>query len=81
MTYNIIDPIDFFEDGVFSEDGFLKKASEYDWAKFTGKKILVRGCSTVVPPWVYMYITSKLVSKAKTIRYGNEHDNIVVHRS
>lgn len=80
MAFKTLDPIEFLEDGFFSEDIFLEKADKFNWDKFSGKKVLVRGCSLVVPPWVYMYITSKLIPMAHSIRYGNEHDNMVVFR-
>lgn len=82
MTYEIIDPAEFLKDGIFSEDYFLQKASDYNWSRFHGKKVLVRGCSSaIIPPWVYMYITGRLAAGAGTVRFGNEHDNIVVFRA
>lgn len=59
---------------------FLRLAEQFDWEKLRGKKVLVRGCSTVVPPWAYMYITARLMGLAESIRFGNEHDNIVIVR-
>jgi hypothetical protein len=82
MTFEILDPKAFMTDGVLFEDAFLAAAGSYDWEQFRGKKVLVRGCgSTVIPPWVFMYITARLVGVAQSIRYGNEHDHIVVARS
>ncbi|MDZ4724104.1 MAG: DUF2480 family protein [candidate division Zixibacteria bacterium] len=81
MTYETVDPKDFLTDGIFREDDFIAKVNELEWSKFDGKMVLVRGCSTIMPPWVYMLLTSKLMPFAKSIRYGNEHDNLVVHRS
>jgi hypothetical protein len=77
----VVEPEQFLNNGIFSEDTFLQKAGEYDWGRYQGKKVLVRGCqSTIIPPWVYMYITGKLAGIARSVRYGNEHDNIVVFR-
>lgn len=82
MAFEIVDPQQFLDNGAFSEDVFLKKANENDWAQFRGKKVLVRGCqSTIIPPWVYMFITGKLAPIAQSVRFGNEHDNIVVYRT
>jgi hypothetical protein len=82
MTFEIIDPKEFMTDGVLFEDAFLAAAGQFDWSKYQGKKVLVRGCgSTIIPPWVYMYITARLAGVAKSVRYGNEHDHIVVCRS
>ncbi len=82
MAFTIIDPKEFTTEGILLEDAFLEKAARYDWAQFQGKKVLVRGCgSTIIPPWVYMYITGRLCGVAKSIRFGNEHSNILVHRA
>jgi hypothetical protein len=77
----VVDPQDFLKDRVFREADFLSSVEEFDWEPFREKAVLIRGCSsTVIPPWVYMYITGKLAGRARTVRYGNEHDNIVVYR-
>ena len=82
MAFEVVDPQQLLAGEVFSEDLFLTRADEYDWGQFRGKKVLVRGCqSVIIPLWVYMYITGKLVPVARSVRYGNEHDNIVVYRS
>ncbi|MEK7775731.1 MAG: DUF2480 family protein [Candidatus Zixiibacteriota bacterium] len=80
MAFDIIDPTDFLSEGRFSEEKFFPLAEGYDWSKHTGKMVLVRGCSTILPPWVFMYITAQLAPYAKSIRYGNEHDNVTVFR-
>lgn len=77
----VVDPQEFLKDPVFRETDFLSSVEEFDWEPFREKVVLVRGCaSTVIPPWVYMYITGKLAGRARTVRFGNEHDNIVVYR-
>ncbi len=82
MTYSIIDPEHFLSDGVFFEEKFLEKAEKFDWEQYRNKQVLVRGCnSAIIPPWAFMYISGKLAARAKTVRYGNEHDNIVVYRA
>ena len=81
MAYEIVDPAELMTDGAFFENDFINNADRYDWEKFRDKTVLVRGCtSTLVPPWAYMLITGKLSSRAKSVRFGNEHDNIVVYR-
>lgn len=81
MAFEILDPNDLLTENIFFEDKFLETVENYDWGKFQNKKVLVRGCgSAVIPPWAYMVITSKLMIYAKSIRFGNEHDNIVVYR-
>ena len=82
MAYEIVDPSDLLTDGAFLEDGFIEKAGRYNWEHFRNRQVLVRGCaSTLIPPWAYMLITSRLVGIARSIRFGNEHDNIVVFRN
>ncbi|HVP06876.1 MAG TPA: DUF2480 family protein [Candidatus Acidoferrum sp.] len=82
MTLEILDPDDFLADGMLRQDEFLDRALRYDWDRFRGKKVLVRGCSSgIIPPWVYMIITAKVSPIARSVRFGNEHDNIVISRS
>ncbi|MGH8015701.1 MAG: DUF2480 family protein [Candidatus Zixiibacteriota bacterium] len=82
MAYSIIDPEHFLSDGVFRESEFLEKSQKHDWALYKNKQVLVRGCSSAIfPPWAFMYLTGKLAASAKTVRYGNEHDNVVVFRA
>lgn len=81
MAFEIIDPAVFLDNDAFFEDYFFEKTKEFDWQKFHEKKVLVRGCSIIIPPWAYMYITGKLAPIAKSVRFGNEHDNVVVFRS
>jgi len=82
MTFAILDLDEFLADGLFSEDSFLGKAGRFDWERFRDANVLVRGCqSTIVPPWSYMIVTAQLVPLARSIRFGNEHDHIVVFRS
>ncbi len=82
MALTIIDPQEILEGKPFTEDFFLSAIDNYDWDKFDTKNVLVRGCgSIVIPPWAFMIITARLTQVAKSVRYGNEHDNIIVYRS
>ena len=81
MSYSVIDPEDFLANGLLAQQEFLDKADTYDWSRFQDQKVLIRGCfSSLIPPWVYMYMTGKLSGLSKSVRFGNEHDNIVVYR-
>ena len=81
MSSSVVDPEDFLADGILVQQEFLDRADNYDWSRFQDQKALVRGCaSAIIPPWVYMYITGKLSGLSKSVRFGNEHDNIVVYR-
>lgn len=54
----------------------------HDWEQYRDKRVLVRGCGDmIVPPWAYMAITARLAGIARSVRYGNEHDNILVYKS
>ena len=82
MPYSIVEPDQFLSDGIFLEGIFLDKIEKFNWAQYRQKQVLVRGCSSAIfPPWAFMHITGKLAPLAKSIRYGNEHDNIVVFRA
>ncbi len=81
MTFSIVDPAVFLDDGAFFEDSFIEKIKGLTWEEYRGRSVLVRGCSAIIPPWAYMCIAAKLAHVAKTVRYGNEHDNVVVFRA
>jgi hypothetical protein len=82
MAFEIVDPEEFLVEGVFRQDHFLEKAESLAWDRYRDKKVLVRGClSAVIPPWAYMLITARLANVAQSVRFGNEHDNIVILRS
>jgi len=82
MAFEILDPQAFTDDGLFAEDRFLERAESHDWARFADKNVLVRGCGGApVPPWAFMHLTARLVGLARSVRYGNEHDNVVVYRA
>lgn len=81
MTYHPIDPSSFLRENIFRQDDFISNVDNHDWTGFEGKRVLVRGCSSMLlPHWAFMYLTGKLTPFAKAIHYGNEHDNVVVFR-
>lgn len=50
---------------------FLEQVNAIDFSQFTGKRVLVKGCSHVeVPISLYMETTSRLVPVAKRVMYG-----------
>ncbi len=82
MNFTILDIQDLLEEGIFKEDAFLTQVEKIDWIRYTDKKVLIRGCSSsIIPPWAYMILTGKLAVIAQSIRFGNEHDHILVHRN
>ena len=82
MNFSILDIKDLLNDGIFKEDAFVQATESLDWSLYQDKKVLIRGCSSsIIPPWAYMLLTAKLTPIAKSIRFGNEHDHIVIYRN
>lgn len=81
MNFSILEPANFLSTDMFRQDDFLDGIDRYDWNKLTNKKVLVRGCGDIItPPWAFMVIAARLVGVAKSVRYGNEHDHVVIYR-
>jgi hypothetical protein len=81
VDYSVVQPDQFLPTDIFRQDDFLEGITRHDWEQYRGRKVLVRGCGDVItPPWAFMVITSRLVGIARSVRYGNEHDNVVVYR-
>ncbi|MFC1475030.1 DUF2480 family protein [Candidatus Zixiibacteriota bacterium] len=82
MSFEIVDITDILDNNMFTEQKFLDSVNNHNWGKYQDKKVLVRGCaSRIIPPWAYMIISVKLFPVVKSIRFGNEHDNIIVYRN
>ena len=82
MPYTVLDPAAFAVDGVFRQDDFFARVDAHDWSQYRDALVLVRGCGdTLTPPWAFMVLTGRLAGVAKSVRYGNEHDNVVVYRN
>ncbi|MBU0983572.1 MAG: DUF2480 family protein [candidate division Zixibacteria bacterium] len=82
MAYMIVEPRQFLNSPVFRQEEFLDGIAGHDWQQYRDRHILVRGCSDIItPPWAYMAIASRLSGVARSVRYGNEHDNVVVSRT
>ena len=75
--------LDIFSDnGIVRQDEFVERVDNHDWERYRDCKVLVRGCGdTVTPPWAYMVIAARLVGIARSVRYGNEHDNVIIYRT
>lgn len=81
MPLTPLEPARFLKSEMFRQDDFLAGVADYDWERHRDQMILVRGCGdTLTPPWAYMVIASRLVGIARSVRYGNEHDNVVIYR-
>jgi len=77
----LLDITTFMDNGLIREKDFFEKLDGYDWSSLDGKRVLVKGCgTTAVPPWAFMALTARLVNRAKTVKYGNEHSALTVYR-
>ena len=62
---------DFLSDGLIREKEFRKIVSEFDWAYYTQKRVIIKGCASVeVPTWAYLMIVSHLSQYANRIYFG-----------
>jgi len=76
----ILDLSIFMTGGMVTESDFFAKINGFDWEKFRGKSVLVRGCGTaIVPPWAFMVVASRLAQTARRVRYGSEHSSVAVY--
>lgn len=77
----IVDLTSFVSGEILLETEFVENIKDSDWDRYQDKNVLVRGCGEApLPIWAFMMISAKLTPVAKTIRYGNEHSNIVIYR-
>lgn len=62
---------DFLYNGIIQEKNFREKVKNIDWNKFSGKKVMIKGCAQVpVPTWAYLMIVSNLSQYADRIYFG-----------
>jgi len=79
--FDVIDLRSYLTDGVFREAEFRASLRREDWSRFSGRRVLVKGCGKPpVPPWAYMLVLSQLSDSALMVAYGEECAPIVVHR-
>ena len=77
----ILDMAGFLEGGIVVESAFFEKVENFDWEALRDKRIMVKGCgTTIIPPWAFMVVASRLAGVAKSVRYGNEHSSIPIFR-
>jgi hypothetical protein len=76
----ILDMTYFLHNGVIAEAAFYEKVQAFDWELFRDHPVLVKGCgTTIIPPWAFMVVTSRLTPIARSIRYGNEHSSLAIY--
>ena len=62
---------DFLKDGLIREKQFREKVKAINWSKYSGKKVMIKGCTSVpVPTWAYLIITAELAQFVKRIYFG-----------
>jgi len=62
---------DFLDGGILKEKSFRRKVDSIDWAQYSTKRVLIKGCSDVpVPTWAYLVITAQLAEHAQRIYFG-----------
>ena len=62
---------DFLYNGIIQEKNFREKVKNIDWNRFSGKKVMIKGCAQVaVPTWAYLMIVSNLSQYADRIYFG-----------
>ena len=62
---------DYLVDGLIREKEFREKIESIDWERYNGKKVMIKGCTSVpVPTWAYLIITARLVNHSTQILYG-----------
>lgn len=58
-----------------------EKIKQYDWDKYKGSFVLLKGCSkTDIPAGAYLEATKKLIPVADKLMYGEACSNVPVYR-
>ncbi len=71
---------DFLEKGILRENPFREKVAQMDWSAYTGKRVLIKGCSDVpIPTWAYLILTAHLSQVADHILYGEPCTTIKIY--
>ena len=62
---------DFLSEGILKEKEFRNKTNQVNWQQYEGKKVLIKGCTSVpVPMWSYLVIAAQLSQFADQVLYG-----------
>ena len=72
---------DFLYNGIIQEKNFREKIKNIDWNKFSGKKVMIKGCAQVaVPTWAYLMIVSNLSQYADRIYFGEPCSSVEIFK-
>ena len=62
---------EFLDNGIIREKSFRQMVKDLDMSKFSGEKVIIKGCASVtVPTWAYLILTASLAQFADKIYYG-----------
>ena len=62
---------DFLDHGIIKEKSFRQQIDALNLNNYKGKKVIVKGCSSVtVPTWAYLILVAQLAQVAEKIYYG-----------
>tara|TARA_B100000959_G_scaffold283485_1_gene352517 strand:+ start:41 stop:292 length:252 start_codon:yes stop_codon:yes gene_type:complete len=72
---------DYLDNKIIKENSFRKKIDQTNWEKYSGKKVLIKGCADApIPTWAYMIITGKLTKYAEGIYFGEPCSAIKIYK-
>ena len=62
---------DFLDEGIIREKSFREQVDNMDLNKYHGKKVIIKGCASVmIPTWAYLILTAQIAQVADKIYYG-----------
>ena len=71
---------DFLVNGIIKEKSFRELVENFNWEKFTNKKVIIKGCSGApIPTWAYLIITAKLTKYGSKIYFGEKCSAIKIN--
>ena len=64
---------------LLKEDDFREAVEKYQWNRFKGKEVLIKGCGNVViPVWAYMIVATRLQEVSRAVYFGESSKPIPV---
>ena len=62
---------DFLDNGIIKEKSFRAMIDKIDFKKYEDKKVIIKGCaSVIVPTWAYLILIARVAQVANKIYYG-----------
>ncbi len=70
----------FAQGGVLEEESFRRTLDQFDWSKYDGREVLIKGCAEIlIPTWAYVVVAARLANHARKIFYGEVQKPIPVY--